>query len=237
MAEKNFGAALPDWKVPARPARAPLSGHYAGLEPLDPAGHAQQLFAAYSEDASVWDYLPYGPFTNEAEFKSWLSDKVASADPMFFAVRDLESGLIGGMLSFLRITPEGGSIELGHINFSSRLQRRRAATEAMTLAINWAFAAGYRRFEWKCDSLNLASRRAAARLGLSYEGVFRQATIYKGRNRDTAWFAAIDAEWPALRAAYDSWLSPENFTAEGEQKQRLSTLTRPVLVCHDPALS
>ncbi len=236
VAQKRFGDALPNWKVPVRPARAPLSGRYAQLEPLDPAAHAQQLFAAYSEDDAVWDYLPYGPFANEADFTRWLHGMAAGSDPIFFAVRDLDTGLIGGMLSFLRIAPEAGSIELGHINFSRRLQRRRAASEAMMLPIGWAFAAGYRRFEWKCDALNMPSRRAAARLGLSFEGVFRQATIYKGRNRDTAWFAAIDGEWPALSAAYDSWLAPQNFSAEGQQKQQLGALTKPILASHDPLL-
>jgi RimJ/RimL family protein N-acetyltransferase len=146
----------------------------------------------------------------------------ASTDPLFYAIRDLDTGLIGGMQAFLRISPEVGSIELGHINMAARLQRRRAASEAMLLMIGWAFNAGYRRFEWKCDALNLPSRRAAERLGLSYEGVFRQ-------------FAAIDAEWPALRAAYASWLEPRNFDADGGQILRLSDLTRPILAARDPA--
>jgi RimJ/RimL family protein N-acetyltransferase len=138
------------------------------------------------------------------------------------------------VLSYLRIQPQAGSIELGHINFAARLQRTRAATEAMVLLIGAAFEAGYRRFEWKCDALNRPSRRAAERLGLSYEGVFRQASVVKGRNRDTAWFAAIDAEWPALRAAYETWLAPANFDAGGLQAQSLSALTRPILVSADP---
>ncbi|MEO0693760.1 MAG: GNAT family protein, partial [Pseudomonadota bacterium] len=135
------------------------------------------------------------------------------------------------------IAPEAGSIELGHINFSAELQRTVAATEAMTLMIRWAFEAGYRRFEWKCNALNLASRRAAERLGLSYEGVFRQAAVMKGRNRDTAWFAAIDNEWPALKAAYDAWLTPSNFDAQGQQIMSLSELTRDIRVSADPTLA
>ena len=158
------------------------------------------------------------------------------SDPFFYALRDKASGQVGGVMSYLRITPAAGSIELGHINLSPQIQRTRAATEAMMLMIGWAFEAGYRRFEWKCDALNLPSRRAAQRLGLSYEGIFRQATVVKGRNRDTAWFAAIDKEWPALEAAFETWLSPGNFDADGRQRQSLATLTRPILVTRDPAL-
>ncbi|MDP2063341.1 MAG: GNAT family protein [Phaeovulum sp.] len=235
QAQKVFGATLPEWKAPVRPGPAQIEGRYARLERLDPEAHAHALFAAYREDDSVWDYLPYGPFASEAGFIRWLGDMAASTDPLFYAIRDLDTGLIGGMQAFLRISPEVGSIELGHINMAARLQRRRAASEAMLLMIGWAFDAGYRRFEWKCDALNLPSRRAAERLGLSYEGVFRQATIYKGRNRDTAWFAAIDAEWPVLRAAYASWLEPRNFDADGGQILRLSDLTRPILAARDPA--
>jgi hypothetical protein len=129
-----------------------------------------------------------------------------------------------------------GSIEVGHINYAPALQRTRAATEAMYLMMRWAFEAGYRRYEWKCNALNLGSRRAAERLGLSYEGVFRQAAVVKGRNRDTAWFAAIDSEWPALREAFEAWLAPTNFDAEGRQRERLGDLTRLVRVSSDPAL-
>ena len=233
---KSFGASLPDWQPPARPGPMVIEGRYARLERLDPAAHAAALFAAYNEDDGVWDYLPYGPFAAEQDFAHWLGDMAASADPLFYAVRDLDTGQIGGMLSFLRISPEAGSIELGHINFAPRLQRRRAATEAMLLTIGWAFTAGYRRFEWKCDALNLPSRRAAERLGLSYEGVFRQAAVYKGRNRDTAWFAAIDTEWPALRAAHAAWLARENFGTDCRQIAPLGRYTKPLLAMRDPAL-
>jgi len=158
-------------------------------------------------------------------------------DPVFFAVRPYDTDRASGVMSYLRIAPEAGSIELGHINFSAELQRTVAATEAMTLMIRWAFEMGYRRFEWKCNALNLASRRAAERLGLSYEGVFRQAAVMKGRNRDTAWFAAIDSEWPALEAAYDAWLTPSNFDANGQQIMSLSELTRDIRVSADPTLA
>jgi len=159
----------------------------------------------------------------------------AGSDPLFYAITDLDSGHLGGVASYLRITPQAGTIEVGHINFAASLQRTRAATEAIFLLIQWAFEAGYRRFEWKCDALNMPSRRAAQRFGLSYEGVFRQATVVKGRNRDTAWFAAIDAEWPALKEAFTLWLDPSNFDAQGQQRESLGSLTRLVRVASDPA--
>ena len=146
-------------------------------------------------------------------------------------------GRAEGVASYLRITPAVGSIEVGHICLSPRLQATVAATEAMFLMMDWAFASGYRRYEWKCDALNLPSRRAAERFGFSYEGTFRQATIYKGRNRDTAWFAMVDRDWPGLQRAYRTWLDPANFDAAGRQRQRLSDLTRPCLVSRDPVAS
>ena len=150
-------------------------------------------------------------------------------DPLFFAILDQADGKATGVASYLRITPAAGSLEVGHIHYSPRLQRSPAATEAMFLMMRWAFDSGYRRYEWKCDALNAASRAAAHRLGLSFEGVFRQATVTKGRNRDTAWYAAIDAEWPALRAAFQAWLAPGNFDGAGRQRARLTDLTRPIL--------
>jgi RimJ/RimL family protein N-acetyltransferase len=157
-------------------------------------------------------------------------------DPVFFAIHGLQTGRWAGVASYLRITPEAGSIEVGHINLSPELQRTRAATEAMYLMMGRAFEAGYRRYEWKCNALNLGSRRAAQRLGLSYEGVFRQAAVIKGRNRDTAWFAAIDGEWPALKAAFETWLDPANFDDSGRQRRSLAVLTAPTLAARDPAL-
>ena len=151
-------------------------------------------------------------------------------------MRDLDTGLCGGVASYLRITPEAGSIEVGHICIAPELAQSRAFTEAMFLMMQWAFAAGYRRYEWKCDACNMPSRRAAQRLGFSYEGIFRQAGVVKGRNRDTAWFAVIDAEWPALREAFLAWLAPQNFDAAGRQKERLSDLTQLVRAGSDPAL-
>jgi RimJ/RimL family protein N-acetyltransferase len=151
-------------------------------------------------------------------------------DPLFFAIVDRTTSAPLGVASWLRIDPRAGSIEVGHLHFSPRLQRTPHATEAMFLMMQRAFELGYRRYEWKCDALNAPSRAAAQRLGLSFEGVFRQAWVVKGRNRDTAWYAAIDTEWPALRAAFTPWLDPANFDAAGRQRTRLSDLTGPILV-------
>ncbi|TCO73948.1 GNAT family N-acetyltransferase [Rhodovulum euryhalinum] len=232
-----LGAALPDWTPPPRPPRAPMDGRYALLEPLDASRHAADLHAAFAPDPAIWTYLPYGPFPSEAAYRGWIEDKAPGADPLFFAVRSTATGRVAGVLSYLRIAPEAGSIEIGHVCLAPALQRTAAATEAVTLMIGRAFDAGYRRVEWKCNALNLASRRAAERLGFSYEGLFRQAGVVKGRNRDTAWFAAIDSDWPTLRAAYARWLDPANFSADGRQLAALSDLTRPLLAARDPVLA
>ena len=237
MEERRLGEPVPGWRVPPRPGPAALEGRWARLERLDPARHAREIHAANRESDAIWDYLPYGPFRSENEWTAWAMGMEGRDDPFFYAIRDLETGRAAGVASYLRISPEAGSIEVGHINLSPDLQRTPAATEAMALMMRWAFEAGYRRYEWKCDALNLPSRRAAQRLGLSYEGVFRQATVVKGRNRDTAWFAAIDKEWPRLRDAFEAWLRPSNFDAEGRQQVALSSLTRGVLVAPDPALA
>lgn len=213
-----------------------MEGRFAALAALNAEDHAALLYRAYVGQDHVWTYLPYGPFHSAAQYHRWVRDHAGQADPLFYAIRNLESGGWEGVASYLRITPAAGSIEVGHINYSPALQRTRAGTEAMYLMMRWAFEAGYRRFEWKCDALNHGSRRAAQRLGLSFEGVFRQATVVKGRNRDTAWFAAIDSEWPALREAFEAWLSPSNFDADGNQHERLADLTALVRVSSDPTL-
>ena len=227
---------LSNWTPPPLPPRAPLQGRYARLEPLEP-GHAGELFKAFAEDApgAMWHYLPHGPFADLAGYRSWFEGARLLHDPLHFAVR-MEDGRLGGTLSLMRMEPRAGSIETGWLTFAPRLQRSREATEAVFLLMRWAFEAGYRRFEWKCDAANLPSRRAAERFGFSHEGVFRQAGVVKGRNRDTAWFAAIDAEWPALRTAFETWLDGANFDASGHQRRALSDLTRPILVARDPAL-
>ncbi|MFQ5564814.1 MAG: GNAT family N-acetyltransferase [Paracoccaceae bacterium] len=227
-----IGAPLPaDWTVPPHPVRAVMEGRLVRLEPLVLA-HAEALHEANRQDREgrSWTYMAYGPFDSLDAYRDWVGEATRGADPMFYAIRRQSDGKAAGVASYLRIAPASGSIEVGNINFSPLLRRTPGATEAMYLMMKWAFEAGYRRYEWKCDALNAASRRAALRLGLSYEGVFRQATIYKGRNRDTAWYAAIDAEWPRLKAAFETWLDPANFDAEGRQRQSLSALTRPILV-------
>jgi RimJ/RimL family protein N-acetyltransferase len=225
------GVPLDSWKAPSAPQRITLQGRYCRLEPLDPAAHAEQLYEAYSADKSgiLWTYLPYGPFGSLAEFTAWMQRECLGADPLFYAIADLAGGKALGVASYLRITPATGSIEVGHINYGPALQRTAAATESMYLMMKYIFELGYRRYEWKCDSLNAPSRSAAMRLGFSYEGVFRQATVYRGRNRDTAWYAAIDSEWPQLKAAFEQWLDPANFDSSGRQKTSLSDLTGPVL--------
>lgn len=229
MAEKEFGAALSHWTPAARPGPEVIEGAAVRLERLNADAHAADLFRAFCGHDDLWDYMPYGPFASGAAYHAWALGHAGGQDPFFYALRDRASGRCAGVASFLRITPEAGSIEVGHICLSPEIQRTRAATEAMALMMGWAFASGYRRHEWKCDALNLPSRRAAERLGFTFEGVFRQATVVKGRNRDTAWYSVIDREWPALERAYGEWLSPANFDAEGRQRVALSELTRRAL--------
>jgi RimJ/RimL family protein N-acetyltransferase len=229
---KELGEVVAGWTVPPRPDEAVLQGRWVRLERL----HAADLHRAFSGHEALWDYMPYGPFSSAAQYHRWIKDMGSSEDPRFYAFRDMETGRCGGVASYLRITPDSGSIEVGHICLSPELQGSRAATEGLFLMMQWAFGAGYRRYEWKCNALNLPSRRAAQRFGFSYEGIFRQATVVKGRNRDTAWFAVIDKEWSALQAAYDAWLNPANFSGEGRQKEKLSDLTRMVIVARDPGL-
>lgn len=211
-----------------------MKGTYCQLEKLSAEQHAALLFRAFEGHDHVWDYLPYGPFSSSSQYHRWAREAAAMTDTVFYAIKNLQSGAYEGVASYLRIAPEAGSIEVGHINFSPALQQTVAATEAMYLMMQWAFEAGYRRYEWKCDALNKPSRRAAQRLGFSYEGVFRQAAIVKGRNRDTAWFAAIDSEWPALKEAFKAWLNASNFDVSGQQNERLGDLTGLVRQGEDP---
>ena len=208
MTVNRLGEVLTVWTPPSRPAGAVLEGTHVRLEPMDPDAHAADLHRAFSGHESLWDYMPYGPFTSAAGYHRWAKEAATGADPYFYVLRDRASGHCGGVASYLRITPEHGSIEVGNICYAPELQRGLVATEAMFLMMDWAFSAGYRRYEWKCNALNMPSRRAAQRLGFSFEGIFRQHFVIKGRNRDTAWFAIIDQEWPALREAYLAWLSP-----------------------------
>lgn len=222
---------LAQWTPPSRPERAVLQGVHVRLEPMDADQHALALHTAFAGHDGLWDFMPYGPFT-ATEYATWAKASAMGAEPLFFAI--LVDGKPQGVASFLNINPTHGTIEVGHICLSPALQNSLAATEAMFLMMSWAFDAGYRRYEWKCNALNLPSRRAAQRLGFSFEGVFRNHMIIKGRNRDSAWFSVIDSEWPALRAAFTAWLSKDNFDAKGQQKLRLSALTTPIT--RDPAL-
>ena len=213
------------WK-PARPlSRVALEGELVRLEPVDVARHAGQLFAAQSSAPELWAYLPYGPFDSETAFGVWLTERAASSDPLFYAIVERRSGRALGMASFLRVEQGHGVIEVGHIWYSPALQRTRLATEAMYVMARHVFDdLGYRRYEWKCNALNKPSRRAAVRLGFTFEGVFRQHMVIKGENRDTAWYSMLDGEWPAAKAAFEAWLRPENFDAEGRQLRSLAEL-------------
>jgi RimJ/RimL family protein N-acetyltransferase len=219
-----IGVPLPGWTPPAAPARASMTGRYARLEPMSER-FAPELFAAaaHERDGRAWTYLPYDPPASEAAYRQWLVATCLGDDPLFFAVVDAATGRAVGQASYLNIKPAQGSIEVGHIYFSPLARRTRVATDAMYLMMRRAFEAGYRRYEWKCDALNAPSRAAAERFGFVYEGIFRQATVVKGRNRDTAWYAAIDSEWPALAAAFEAWLAPDNFDASGEQRRSLES--------------
>jgi RimJ/RimL family protein N-acetyltransferase len=222
-----IGFPVPNWTPRPRPPRTLLPGRYCRVEPLDPGRHAGDLFAANQDDAGgrMWTYLSVGPFLDEAAYRAWLDQVAGENDPLFHVIVDAESGQAVGLAAYLRIDPANGAIEVGHLQFSPRLQRTPAASEAMFLMMRRAFdELGYRRYEWKCDSLNAPSRAAAERYGFRFEGVFRQAVVYKGRNRDTAWFSIVDAEWPAVRAAFERWLDPANFDAVGRQRRRLSDL-------------
>jgi RimJ/RimL family protein N-acetyltransferase len=200
------------------------------FEPVEVAAHAESLYRlshARPEDAVLWTYLAYGPFADQGAFERWLAARARSDDPLFFAIIEGASGQASGMASYLNIVPANGCIEIGHIWFAPPLQKTRAATEAIFLMMRHVFDdLGYRRVEWKCDALNAASRGAARRFGFTYEGTFRQHMVVKGRNRDTAWFAMLDSEWPAIRSAFERWLAPGNFDGAGRQRTALAALTR-----------
>jgi RimJ/RimL family protein N-acetyltransferase len=208
-----------------RPSRTVLEGARVRLEPLDPVRHAADLFAAQQGDPALWEYLPYGPFADDAALAEHLAAQATTDDPRFYAV--VVDGAAQGVVSFLRIEPAHGCIEIGHIWFGAPLQRSAAATEAIYLLAREAFdGLGNRRLEWKCNAANARSRRAAERFGFTFEGVFRQHMIIKGANRDSAWFSIIDGEWPAVRAAFEAWLAPSNFDTQGRQRRSLDSVRR-----------
>ena len=206
------------------PVRTSFAGRHVRLEPLDPAAHLDDLFAAAADEA-IWAWLGYGPFEDKLTMRAWLEDRARSLDPLFFAVRDLRDGRAKGMCAWLRLDPAMGVIEIGHIWYGTELQRTAGTTEVMYLLFRHAFEdCGYRRLEWKCDAQNQRSRNAALRFGFTFEGIFRQHMITKGRNRDTAWFSLLDHEWPATRAAFERWLAPANVREDGAQIERLGDL-------------
>ena len=215
--------------TPPKPARPPdrivLSGRTVRLEPLEAERHGDDLFAASQGADATWTYLPYGPFAGRSEFTSWLTQRAPLDDPLTFAIVDQASGAARGLASLMSIVPEHGVIEIGHIWLSPSLQRTRQATEAIYVMARYAFDdLGNRRLEWKCDSLNEGSRRAAERFGFVFEGIFRNHRIVKGRNRDTAWYSITDEEWPSRKAAFKAWLAPDNFDADGRQRKSLAEL-------------
>jgi RimJ/RimL family protein N-acetyltransferase len=204
-----------------------MEGRLCRLELLEASLHADALYRAHALDAEGrnWTYLPYGPFTSLEDLALWIKSVESSEDPLFFAIIDMARQEPTGWASYLRIDPTMATIEVGHLAYSPALQRTPAATEAMYLMMRRAFdELGYRRYEWKCNSLNAPSWNAAERLGFRYEGTFRQAVVHKGRNRDQAWFSIIDREWPAIRSALERWLDPSNFDESGVQLRRLSDL-------------
>ncbi|MBP0616731.1 GNAT family N-acetyltransferase [Jiella mangrovi] len=211
-------------RVPATmPERTVLDGRYARLEPLDPARHADALFAAIRTDAEARHrYLFDVPPLSAAALREWAEGAVAAADPLFFAVVDKASGRAGGRQSLMRIAPEHGVIEIGNILWGEGIAGTRVAADALFLTAAYVFETlGYRRFEWKCNDANVPSKRAAIRFGFTFEGVFRQHMVVKGENRDTAWFAMLDREWPRLKAGYEAWLDPDNFDGGGRQRTPL----------------
>lgn len=215
--DQAIGAAV-DWTPATPPGRTPIPGQYVTLEPIDADRHGEELWEAKGDDPALWTYLFDDPFDDFASFREWLVRCGQPDDPLCFAIVDNADGKAKGMASYMRIVPVHGVIEIGSIWFGPVIQRRRESTDAIYQLARHVFEElGYRRLEWKCDSLNAPSRRAAKRFGFSYEGLFRQAIVYKNRNRDTTWYGMIDADWPEIRAAFDAWLDPSNFDADGNQ--------------------
>ena len=219
--DQPLGRLIHGWIPPAHPIRQSMKGRYCTVEPFDPDAHGPALFNALSQIESDWTYLPYGPFGSFASFQEWIQRSCLGDDPQFYTLLDNETEKPGGVASYLRITPKSGTIEVGHIHLGPALKRSRAATEAMYLMMDYAFSLGYRRYEWKCNALNQSSRNAAVRLGFTFEGIWRQATVSKGRNRDTSWYSIVDVDWPRIRTGFRRWLDASNFDSSGRQLRRL----------------
>lgn len=219
------GEPMTGWTAPASPLKDSMIGKYCRLERVYGSTDSQDLFNAYSRDETgrMWTYLPYGPFDSIVDFEKWIGTIEDSTDPLFFSIKS-PAGKALGLIAYMRINEVDGVAEIGHVCFSPLLQKTRMATEAIFLMIDRLFAQGYRRCEWKCDSLHSGSRQAAIRFGFQYEGLFRQSKIYKGRTRDTAWFSIIDKDWNILRPTYLKWLDPANFDENGEQLKSLRTI-------------
>lgn len=216
-----------DWSPRDRPAKSTMHGNYCVLEPLHLNKHALALFEALQKNnqGETWTYLPYGPFDSCDDFRGWLHKTMKESDTVLYVILDAKTKQTLGISGYLRINPDHGVIEVGHLHFSKLLQRTPAATEAMYLMMRHAFDdLGYRRYEWKCNSFNEASRVAAQRLGFKFEGIFRQSNVFKNRNRDTAWFSILDTEWPELKVKFHRWLSSGNFDENGKQKQSLGSM-------------
>lgn len=220
-----IGQAMEGWAPCRLPGRDRMMGRFCRLEAVDPSTHLEDLWGAVSEDqaGAIFTYLPYGPFDSVDAYRSWLVSTCLGDDPLFFTIVD-SSGRAAGLAAFQRMVPEAGVIEVAHLQYSPRLQRTPAATEAMFLMMRRAFSElGYRRYEWKCDRLNAASCRGAERLGFTFEGIHRQAVIHKNRSRDTAWYSILDSEWPDLERAFRGWLDEANFDSDGRQRRTLAS--------------
>ncbi|WP_213133477.1 GNAT family N-acetyltransferase [Citrobacter sp. FP75] len=227
--QQPIGVGLPDWQGAQFPAAQQITGRYCKLERINAERHAQDLYEAYRDapDSRDWTYLAAGPFATFDSMFAYLTKIEAQSDPLHYAVIDLASMKAVGTLALMRIDTSNGVIEVGWVTYSRRMQRSRLSTEVMSLMLKYVFEElGYRRFEWKCDALNVPSREAANRFGFSFEGIFRQAVVVHQRNRDTAWYSILDSEYPALQAAYKIWLDESNFDASGQQIQRLADVIR-----------
>ena len=222
-----IGDEVEEWNTVERPPRTPMQGRLCRLEPLDILTHVDDLFEAFTADKTggLWTYMPMGPFATVSELKDWMDGECTGEDPVFYAIVNEVTDKAVGFASYLRINPEVGVIEVGYIAFSPQLQKTAMATEAMFLMMHRVFdELGYRRYEWKCDALNEPSRKAALRFGFTFDGIFKQATIYKGRNRDTAWYSILDKNWSTMKMVFEQWLAEENFDEQGRQIQSLTRL-------------
>ncbi len=237
MTERPLGPVVPGWSAAADPAGHRLQGHWADLRPLDAAADSAGLWRVFAGHDWVWDYLGSAPPPDLARFQNRMTELEARRQSPCYVIRAKGDPTPLGYACFWTVVRETGNVEIGNVNLSPGLQGTRIATEAFSLMAHWAFDNGYRRLEWKCNALNAPSRRAAQRLGFSFEGIFRQHQVVQGRNRDTAWFAMTDGDWAAIKGAHKAWLDPANFDQDGRQRKALGHFTAPHLVARDPSLS